>query len=168
MTYPNASASQRAHLRSGGVRRQALVAWSVASAATLGTLFGLGRRHSTLLRPLNAAAHTLLGARADDVWSFQPDVTPAGVAVVLVVSAAAALAIAVLSASRSPTIVTLAVFGVALAGYFVHVHIVARTHGGLAALLTIGELRALYTSAAIAFFLGMRYAFLIAADASPT
>ena len=57
-------------------------------------------------------------------------------------------------------------FGIGLVAYLVHVHIVARTPGGLAALLTIGELRALYAVVAVALFIGMRYAF--SSDAGTT
>lgn len=133
---------------------------AVAAASTFGMLLGLGRRYSTLWRPLNAAAHTILGARADGVWGFQSDVTPMGGAVVLVVSAVAGVVIAQLTSSRRTFHSALAAFGVALAGYLAHVHIVARTPGGLAALLTQGELRALYATGAIALLAGMRYAFL--------
>ena len=139
----------------------------IATAASLGMLLGLGRRYSTLWRPLNACAHWLLGARADDVWGFQPDVTLAGGAVVLVVSTMAGVAIAELTSSRRILHSALAAFGVALAGYLAHVHIVARTPGGLAALLTLGELRALYVTGAIAIVLGMRYAFSPSAGSAP-
>ena len=122
-------------------------------------LFGLGRRYSTLWRPLNAAAHTVLGARADGVWGYQPDVTPVGCAVVLVVSVVAGFVIALFASSGRTLHRAMATFGIALIGYLVHVHIVARTPGGLAALLSVGELRAVYVAVAIALFVGMRYAF---------
>lgn len=133
---------------------------SVITAATLlGMLLGLGRRYSTLWRPLNAAAHTVLGARADGVWGYQSDVTPVGCAVVLVVSVMTGFVIALLGSSGRTLHRAMATFGIALVGYLVHVHIVARTPGGLAALLSIGELRALYVTVAIALLIGMRYAF---------
>ncbi len=132
---------------------------ALVAATILGMLLGLGRRYSTVWRPLNAAAHTMIGARADDVWGFQSDVTPVGVAVVLVVSAMAGFVIAELTSSGRTRHRTMAAFGMALAGYLVHVRIVARTPGGLAALLSVGELRALYAAVAIALFIGMRYAF---------
>lgn len=110
-------------------------------------------------RPLNAAAHTVLGARADDVWGFQFDVTPIGVAVVLVVSVMTGFVITELTSSGRTLHRAMATIGIALAGYLVHVHIVARMPGGLSALLTVGELRAMYSAVAIALFVGMRYAF---------
>jgi hypothetical protein len=136
-----------------------VAAASITAAIILGMLFGLGRRYSTLWRPLNAAAHTVLGARADGVWGFQSDVTPAGVAVVLVVSAMTGIVIALLASSGRTVYRAMTTFGIGLLAYLVHVHIVARTPGGLAALLTIGELRALYAAVAVALFIGMRYAF---------
>jgi len=137
----------------------AFAATGIAAAIILGMLLGLGRRYSTLWRPLNAAAHTVLGARADGVWGFQSDVTPTGVAVVLVVSAMTGIVIALFASSGRTVYRAMTTFGIGLVAYLVHVHIVARTPGGLAALLTIGELRALYAAVAIALFIGMRYAF---------
>ena len=140
---------------------------AVAAAASLGMLLGIGRRYSTLWRPLNASAHIVLGARADDVWGFHSDVTLMGCAVVLVVSAMAGVVIAELTSSRRTLFSALATFGMALAGYLAHVHIVARMPGGLAALLSLGELRALYATGAIALLAGMRYAFSSSAGAPP-
>jgi hypothetical protein len=104
-------------------------------------------------------AQTVLGTRADGVWEFHANVTFVGVAVVLVVSLVAGVATAWLASSRHTLQGAIAAFGVALAGYLTHVHIVARTPGGVAALLTTGELRALYFTGAIALTAGMRYAF---------
>ena len=130
------------------------------AASSLGILIGVGRRSGTSWRPLNAAAHAMIGARADDVWGFQFDVTPVGCAVVLAVSAMAGVAIAELTWTRRTILRTMATGAVVLLGYLVHVHIVARSPGGLAALLTLGELRMLYGGGAIAAVAGMRYAFL--------
>ena len=146
----------------------ALAASGITAATILGMLLGLGRRYSTLWRPLNAAAHTVLGARADGVWGYQSDVTPAGGAVVLVVSAMTGLVIALLTSSGRTLHRAMTTFGIALLGYLVHVYIVARKPGGLAALLSIGELRALYAAVAIALFVGMRYAFSSSAGATRT
>jgi hypothetical protein len=137
----------------------------VTAAAIVGTLLGLGRRSSTLWRPLNAVAHTILGERADGVWEFHADVTLTGCLVVLVVSLIAGVVTAWLTSSRRILPGAIAACGVALAGYFIHVHVVARTPGGLAALLSVGELRALYMMGAIALAGGMRYAFSPVAEA---
>ena len=107
----------------------------------------------------------VLGTRADGVWGYQSDVTPVGCAVVLVVSAMTGFVFAELTSSGRTLHRALAAFGMALAGYLVHVHVIARTQGGLAALLSLGELRALYVAVAIALFAGMRYAFSPAAEA---
>ena len=137
----------------------AFAATGIAAAIILGMLLGLGRRYSTLWRPLNAAAHTVLGSRADGVWGFQLDVTLTGCGVVLVMSAMAGVVIAELTSSGRTLHRAIVGAGMALIGYLVHVHIVARTPGGLAALLTLGELRALYSAVAFALVAGMRYAF---------
>ncbi len=139
----------------------------VTAAAIIGTLLGLGRRSSTVWRPLNAVAQTALGTRADGVWEFHANVTLVGVAVVLVVSLVAGVATAWLTSSRRTVQGAIVAFGVALTGYLVHVYIVARTLGGVAALLTTGELRALYVTGAIALTAGMRYAFSPVAKAPP-
>ena len=146
----------------------ALAASCITAATIFGMLFGLGRRYSTLWRPLNAAAHTVLGARADGVWGYQPDVTPTGGAVVLVMSVVTGLVIALLTSSGRILHRAMATFGIVLSAYLVHVHIVARTPGGLAALLSIGELRALYAAVAVALFIGMRYAFSSSAGTTQT
>jgi hypothetical protein len=44
-------------------------------------------------------------------------------------------------------------------GYLLHLHVVARMPGGLADLLTVGEMRALYLVLGIALVAGMRFAF---------
>jgi hypothetical protein len=160
------AANDRATSRNASKLLIGLGTGAVAAAAAFGMLLGFGRRSSTLWRPLNAAAHVIIGARADDVWGFQFDVTPMGGAVVLVVSTMAGVVIAQLTSSHRTLHSALAAFGIALAGYLAHVHIVARTPAGLAALLTQGELRALYATGAIALLAGMRYAFSSSAEAS--
>lgn len=141
------------------IGERVLFCGSLTAAISLGMLLGLGRRHSTLWRPLNAAAHGIIGTRADDVWGFQLNVTVVGVAVVLVVSAVAGSVAAALASSRRPSSSMMAAIGIALAGYLIHLHLIARIPGGLVALLTTGELRALYATSAVALFVGMRYAF---------
>ena len=140
-----------------GAFRLWVVAASVTAAASLGFLLGLGRRAGTTWRPLNAAAHTLLGARADGVWDFNSRVTPTGGVVVLVVSAAAAFVVARIASSFRRMHVAAAV-GVSLLGYLLHLHVVARSPGGLAALLSVGELRALYVMVSVVLVVGMRLA----------
>jgi len=136
-----------------------LAAGLVAAAAVLGLLIGIGRRAGTALRPLNATAYTLLGTRADGVWGFDAVVTITGVVVVLVVSALAGMVVARLARSFRTVRAVIAAAGVALVGYFLHVHLVARIDGGLSALLSVGEMRALYLAGASALVLGMRVAF---------
>ena len=52
-----------------------------------------------------------------------------------------------------------AVVGVSLTGYFLHLHVGTRTPGGVADILSVGQLRALYLAFAIALAAGMRIAF---------
>jgi hypothetical protein len=136
-----------------------LVGGTVAAAALFGLLAGIGRRAGTAFRPLNATAHVVLGTRADDVWGFDGVVTIVGCVVVLVMSAMAGLVVARLAPSHRTFRVFVAAAGVALVGYLLHLYVAARAVGGLSALLTTGELRALYVTLALALVLGMRLAF---------
>jgi hypothetical protein len=141
------------------VAARGLAAGIVAAAALLGILLGYGRRQGTLWRPLNAAAHTVLGGHADGVWGYQTDVTPTGVAVVFVLSVVAGFVAARLAFSHRVSHLVAASAGVAFTGYLLHLHVVARMPGGLAELLSVGQLRALYLALGIALFAGMRFAF---------
>jgi hypothetical protein len=122
-------------------------------------LIGIGRRAGTAWRPINAAAHGVIGGQADGVWSYHGSVTPVGGLVVLAMSVAAGLAVARIAPTFRTLHVTAAAAGVSLAGYLLHLHLVARTPGGLADLLTVGELRGTYLTLAIALVAGMRFAF---------
>ena len=143
----------------GSRLQRGLVAGAVAGAAALGLLLGIGRRAGTAWRPINAAAHGVIGTQADGVWSYHSSVTPMGGLVVLVMSVMAGL----VAARIAPTFRTLHVMAasgsVALIGYLLHLHVVARTPGGLADLLTIGELRGLYLTLGAGLVAGMRFAF---------
>jgi hypothetical protein len=132
----------------------------VSFAAVAGLLVGVGRRSGTPWQPLNAAAQLAIGSRADGVWNFQSDVTPLGCLVVLVLSMVAGFAVACVTASRRTPYVILAAACVAAVGYFGHLQLAARTPGGLAALLSVGELRALYVTLGIALAVGIRLALL--------
>jgi hypothetical protein len=138
---------------------------AIAAASLIGVLLGIGRRAGTAFRPLNATAHTILGTRADDVWGFNPVVTIVGVLVVLALSAMTGVVVASLAPSFRTIRALVAAAGVALAGYLLHLYVAARSPGGLSALLSVGELRALYVSLAIALALGMHFAFSSRASA---
>jgi hypothetical protein len=139
--------------------QRGLVAGAVAAAALLGLLIGTGRRVGTPWRPVNAAAYTIIGARADGVWDFDLGVTPMGVAVVLVLSVAAGIVVARIASSFRRMHVVVASAGVALLGYLLHRHVIARTSGGLAVLLSVGEMRAMYVALALSLVAGMSFAF---------
>jgi hypothetical protein len=136
-----------------------IVSGTIASAAVMGLLVGIGRRAGTAWRPINAAAHGVLGAQADGVWSYHGSVTPMGGLVVLVMSVVAGIATARIAPTFRTLHVAMTAAGIALIGYLLHLHVVARTPGGLADLLTVGELRALYLTLGVALVAGMRFAF---------
>ena len=142
--------------------QRGIAAGLVAAAAIMGLLVGIGRRSGTAFRPLNATAYTVIGTRADGVWGFVwsvGHVTILGVLVVLAMSVVAGILVAWLSPSQRALRELLAASAVAVVGYFLHVHVVARIDGGLSALLSLGELRALYITLASALVVGMRLAF---------
>jgi hypothetical protein len=139
--------------------QRGLAAGAIAGAAVLGMLIGTGRRAGTAWRPVNAAAYTVLGPQADGVWNFHATVTPVGVVVVLVMSVAAGFAVARIASSFRTLHVVTAAAGVALVSYLLHVHVAASTPGGLAELLSVGELRGLYLTLGVALVAGMRFAF---------
>jgi hypothetical protein len=139
--------------------QRGIVAGIIAGAAMLGFLMGLGRRAGTAWRPVNAAAHGVLGAQADGVWSYHGSVTAMGGLVVLVMSVVAGIATARIAPTFRTLHVATAATGVAFVSYLLHLHVVARTPGGLADLLTVGELRALYLTLGVALVAGMRFAF---------
>ena len=144
--------------------QRGIAAALVGAAAIIGLLIGIGRRAGTAFRPLNATAYAVIGTRADGVWGFG-HVTILGVLVVLALSAVAGILVAWLSPSQRTLRELVAAAGVALPSYFVHVHVAARIDGGLSALLSLGELRALYITLATALVLGMRLAFSQSASA---
>jgi hypothetical protein len=148
--------------------QRGIAAGLVAAAAISGLLIGIGRRSGTAFRPLNATAYAAVGTRADGVWGFVwgfGNVTIIGVLVVLALSAVAGILVARLSPSQRTLREVIAAAGVAVVGYFLHVHVAARIDGGLSALLSLGELRALYITLAGALVLGMRLAFSHGASA---
>jgi len=140
------------------VAARTLGAGLLGFAAVTGLLIGVGRRSGTPWQPLNAAAHIAIGARADGVWNFQFDVTPLGCLVVLVLSMSAGFVVACVTASRRTSYIILGAASVVTAGYLCHLHVAARTPGGLAALLSVGELRALYVTLGVALAVGIRLA----------
>jgi hypothetical protein len=148
----------RPSFAAASVLRRGIVAGVVGAAGVTGLLVGIGRRAGTAVRPLNATGYVLLGPRADGVWGIEMNVTLAGVVVVLAVSVVAGMLVARLSPPNRTARALVAAAGVSLVGYLLHVHVAARVDGGLSALLTLGELRALYLTYAIALATGMRLA----------
>ena len=138
---------------------RAVSAGLVSGAAVTGLLLGIGRQSGTAWRPLNSAAQLFLGSEADGVWNFHRTVTPTGGLVVLTMSMMAGIVVAAVTRSRrAPYVIAAATF-VAVAGYLFHVHAAARSPGGLASVLSVGELRALYLVLAVALAGGIRFAF---------
>jgi hypothetical protein len=136
-----------------------MAAGLVAAAGMLGVLIGLGRRAGTTWRPVNAAAHPLLGGMADGVWAFHGNVTLVGGLVVLTMSLLAGVGTARLAGSLEMKKVVAAAAGLSLSAYLIHVHVAARSPGGLSDVLSIGEMRALYVTLALTLVAGLRFAF---------
>ena len=156
---PSPSSERGARRNEASVLRRGIAAGLVSAAAVIGLLLGIGRRAGTAFRPLNATAAALLGTRADNVWGFDAIVTIMGVLVVLALSTLAGMIVARLSPSFRTLRTLVAAAGVSIVGYLLHVHVAARMDSGLSALLSLGELRALYVTLASALVLGIRFAF---------
>ncbi|MEO7711811.1 MAG: hypothetical protein ABIV10_02700 [Gemmatimonadaceae bacterium] len=145
---------------------RAVASGTVAAAAVLGLLIGIGGRAGTRWRPVNAAAHAAMGAQADGVWSYHGSVTPVGGLVVLVLSIAAGFAVTRIATWIPSMHVSVVAAIVAFTGYLLHVGVAARMPGGLSSLLAVGELRGLYVMLGLALIGGMRFAFAAADEGS--
>ena len=139
--------------------RRALVVGTIAASATAGALVGFGLRQGTPLRPFNAVARLLLGARADGVWGFDPVVTLIGVLLhVTVILAWGFLCVGIAGARRGVPAFATAV-GVTLAALAVDLLVVERgLHAGLSGVLSSGQVVALHLVLLVALALGMRFA----------
>jgi hypothetical protein len=78
------------------------------------------------------------------VFGVEMNVTLTGVVVVLAVSVVAGIVVARVSPPHRTARALVAAVGVSLVGCLLHVHVAARVDGGLSALLSVGELRALH------------------------
>lgn len=156
--HPDTPRAHAGRAASSTLAARTLCAGLVSFAAVTGLLVGIGRRSGTPWRPLNAAASVVIDGRADGVWNFQFDVTPLGCLVVLVLSVMAGFVAAAVTPSRRFAYVIPWSAGVALAGYLCHTYVAAHTSGGLATLLSLGELRALYATLGVALAIGIRLA----------
>lgn len=157
-TIPGSRRAPLVRATSSTLGARTLCAGLVSFAAVAGLLVGIGRRSGTPWRPLNAAASVVIDGRADGVWNFQMNVTPVGCLVVLVLSVMAGFVAASVTPSRRTAYIILSSACVAIAGYLIHTYVAARMSGGLAALLSLGELRALYVTLGIALAVGIRLA----------
>jgi len=139
--------------------RRALVVGTIAASATAGALVGFGLRQGTPLRPFNAVARLLLGARADGVWGFDPIVTLIGVLLhVTVILAWGFLCVGLAGARRGAPAFATAV-GVTLAALAVDLFVIERgLHAGLSGVLSPGQVVALHLVLLVALALGMRFA----------
>jgi hypothetical protein len=139
--------------------RRALVVGSIAASATAGALVGFGLRQGTPLRPFNAVARLLLGARADGVWGFDPVVTLVGALLHVTVMLAWGFLCVGLAGTRRGIAAFAAAVGVTLAALAVDLLVVERgLHAGLSGVLSSGQVVVLHLVLLVALALGMRFA----------
>lgn len=139
--------------------RAGLAVGTLAASATAGALIGFGLRQGTPLRPFNAVARLVLGARAEGVWGFDPLVTLTGVALHVTVMLAWGLLCVRLAGGRRG--LARAAFGVAVAllALAVDLFVVERLLGaGVSGVLSTLQVIVVHVLLALALVVGMRLA----------
>lgn len=138
--------------------RVGIPAGILAATATAGALIAIGARASTPARPFNIIAGHVVGAARADAYDFVPAVTITGVAVHVVLTTLAALAVAVVVRRRiAPA--WLSALAITTLSALVSVGIARRGGSSLARLLAIGDLLTFYVILAVALVVGIRLAF---------
>jgi hypothetical protein len=130
----------------------------LAATATAGALIVMGNRSATVARPFNAIAGHLLGVQKSDAFGFVAGITIPGVAIHVVLTTVAGIAVATVGRRRfAPAWV--AAMAVAVLSAFVSVGIARRGGSSLARVLPVGDVVLYYVILAIALVLGIRLAF---------
>jgi hypothetical protein len=146
-------------LSSRATRTVALRVGSLATASTAGALLGFGWRLGTPVRPFNAVARLLLGARADGVWGPDPLVTVAGVLLHVTVMHAWGFAYVWLARHASGWRRSLIAVAVAATALAVDLLVVERwLQAGVSGVLTGAQVVAVHLVLAVTLALGMRFA----------
>jgi hypothetical protein len=130
----------------------------LAATATSGALIAIGARASTPARPFNVIAGHLLGPRTAAVFGFVPSVTVTGIAVHLLLTTLAGIAVA-FAARRRIMPAWLAALAISLLAALVSIGIARRGGMSLAALLAVGDLILFHVMLAASLTLGIRFAF---------
>ena len=138
--------------------RVGLSAGLITATATAGALIAIGRRSATVARPFNVIAGHLLGVQKSDAYGFVPAITIPGVAIHVLLTTLAAIAVVVVARRRfAPA--WLASVAVAALSALVSVGIARRDGASLARVLPMGDLVLVYLIFAAALTLGIRLAF---------
>jgi hypothetical protein len=130
----------------------------VAAAATAGTLIGFGRARGEAWRPLNAVGHLFLGYRARLMDRFDPLVTPVGIALHVLSVVVWGVLFALVAARLRGWRLAAAAAALGAAAFVIDTHLLPdRFDPGFPALLSRGELIAVYAVLAAALALGIRF-----------
>jgi hypothetical protein len=130
----------------------------LAATASAGALIAIGRRAATVARPFNAIAGHVLGVRNSDAYGFVAGITITGIALHVLLSMLAGVAVATVARRRfAPA--WLASIALAMLSALVSVGIARRGGSSLARVLPIGDLVLFYLVVAIALGVGTRLAF---------
>jgi hypothetical protein len=145
--------------------RVGLSAGLLTATATAGALIAIGHRAATVARPFNAIAGHLLGVQKSDAYGFVPGITIPGIAIHVLLSTLAGVAV-VMVARRRFAPAWLASVAVATLSALVSVGIARRGGSSLARVLAMGDLVLFYIVFAAALALGIRLAFFERATAA--
>lgn len=129
----------------------------IAATATTGALIAIGSRATTAARPFNTIAGHLIGAHNAAVPAFVPSVTITGIALHVLLSTLAGIAVA-LVARRGFAPGWVASVAVTLFAALVSIGIARRGGSSLAALLPVGDLILFYFTLAASLAIALRFA----------
>lgn len=130
----------------------------LAATATMGALLAIGARAGAAIRPFNMIAGHLLGVERADAYGFVPSVTLTGIAIHVLLTVSAGVAVAVVARRRFAPAWAAALL-VSVLSALVSVGIARRGGASLARLLPIGDLVVVYSTLAFSLLAGTRLAF---------
>ena len=139
--------------------RQGAWAGCIAAAATAGALIGFGRARGSPAAPLNAVAHILIGSRAQVIDGFDLAVTLMALGLhvlsILIWGVLFALFAARLRGTRLLTAAALFTAAVFVADYYL---VLPHLRPGFEAVLSRGEVAAVYVLLALSLAVGLNFA----------
>lgn len=130
----------------------------LTATASAGALVVMGSRAATMARPFNTIAGHVLGPSRSDALGFVPSITLTGIAVHVLLTTLAALAVTVVARRRiAPAWV--AAGALSILSLLLSIGIARRGGASLARVLPLGDLLIFHLIVAISITIGIRLAF---------